>query len=379
MFDGLRGVAIVLVVISHGWTLWPTGELYERDGLRQLFTSGDAAVSVFFVVGSFLATSGLLALRDSDRLRPPVAAVRRWVRLSAQTYVLLLVVLMVEVLEPGNTYPDRDTESSVLHVGTFTWNWFLHSNPTEARPDLGHLWYLSVDLQVFLIVLFAVWMLRRRLLLALALGAMLLLCVWWRAHQLDVDPFGVALRTWARADAPLIGALTAVVLPWLRQLTQLARWSGALAVGSAVALLPAFWFAADVRTYFGWGGLVVDLATATFIVGCTIGTPPAALHRVLGWAPLAFAGRHSLGVYLWHYPVFWFVARHTLDWDWPAKSLLAFAVTLGAAYLGYRYVEIPTQRLLDRPIRRRALGDRGGAGDEDRAAVSGDDAAGRSG
>jgi peptidoglycan/LPS O-acetylase OafA/YrhL len=381
VFDGVRGVAIVLVVLSHGWTLWPAQDLVAREGLRQLFTSGDAAVSVFFVVGSFLATGGLLRLARAGRLRPPVAVVRRWIRLSAQTYALLLTVLVVEVLYPGGTFPDRNTGASVLNASTYTWNWFLHSHPADARPDLGHLWYLSVDFQVFLVVLVATWALRRRTVaLAATLAVMLLLCLWWRSHLLDSDPYGVALRTWARADAPLTGALAAVALTWLRRLSP---WSAPLAVAGAVALLPAFWFSADFRTYFGWGGLAVDLASAALLIGCTLGNPPMILRRTLGSAPLAFAGRHSLGVYLWHYPVFWFLALHASDWHWPTKAGLAIAVTLVVSLISHRYIEVPAQRLLDAPWwgdlgARRTRGRAHQVDGDTEPAVSRDDGAGRS-
>jgi len=344
VFDGVRGVATVLVVISHGWTLWPTDEINAHQGLRQLFASGDAAVSVFFVIGAFLTTSGLLGLADSHRLRPLVAVTRRWVRLSAQTYLLLAVVLVVLIVEPSSTYPDTDTGASVLHVATYTWNWFLHSHPVQARPDLGHLWYLSVDFQVFLMTLVLVYAFRgRRLALVVTLGGLLLLCLWWRAHMYDVDPLGVTLRTWTRADSPLVGALAAAALPWLRRLTP---WAWLLSVGGVVLLVPSFWFAADVSAYFGWAGFAVDLAAAAVVVGCSLAEPPRLLSRSLGSAPLTFVGRQSLGIYLWHYPVFWFLARHTFDWSWPSKTLLAAGIIGVAVYLGHRFSDVPAQRLL---------------------------------
>ena len=45
--DGLRGIAIVLVVVSHTWTLT---EMPEGGLGRILMTSGNFAVAFFFVV-----------------------------------------------------------------------------------------------------------------------------------------------------------------------------------------------------------------------------------------------------------------------------------------------------------------------------------------
>src|SRR5215212_6068338 len=91
MLDGIRGYAIVLVLLSHSWTLAPTP---DWTSVRWLFFSGDFAVTVFFVVSGYLATGGMLREVDrTGRLRPSVIWLRRWLRISAQVYVMVLVVL----------------------------------------------------------------------------------------------------------------------------------------------------------------------------------------------------------------------------------------------------------------------------------------------
>ena len=103
---------------------------------------------------------------------------------------------------------------------TYTWNWYVRDNTLEARPDFGHLWYLSVDMQVFILVLLLVYLLRRRRIgLLLTLGGLLVMVIMWRAHVYQTEGiFQALLRTNVRMDAPLSGAIAATALPYLKRL-----------------------------------------------------------------------------------------------------------------------------------------------------------------
>ena len=46
LYDGLRGVAIVLVVLSHGWQLWPVDWIDSHAAVRPFFRNGNAGVSI---------------------------------------------------------------------------------------------------------------------------------------------------------------------------------------------------------------------------------------------------------------------------------------------------------------------------------------------
>lgn len=348
VLDGIRGVAIVLVVLSHGWTVWPTDKITGSSLVSPWFSSGNFAVSIFFIIGSFLATSAMLRAVDSPSgLRPGIPAARRLLRLGGQMWFLLLVLLLVTALDATDTYPRVATRESVLRAGTFTWNWYVHNHPLEARPDIGHLWYLAVDLQMFLIILATVWLLRRhRAWLVATLAAMLVVLLFWRADIYSYDQFGALMRTWARGDAPVAGALAAAAVRFLRRFE---RHAPLVAVGSALCLLPLMYLTSSTGSYMGPGGAALDLTLALFAMACTMRPPPAALVVVLGRRPLTFLGRHSLSIYLWHYPVFWFVSRHTSSWHWETRLAVALSITAVAVYVSERLVETRVQRILDSP------------------------------
>lgn len=371
LLDGLRGVAILLVVLSHGWTIWPFERLDDQRWSWALFGSGNYAVSIFFVIGGFLGTRALLRRADSPRdLHPYLELLRRWIRLSGQIYALMLAVVLVTVFDTTDTYAGNSTRSSVLHVLTYTYNWYAREDtlaalaagePAKSRPDFGHLWYVSVDMQVFVVVLLLVFLLRRhRRWLLVALATMLVSVLTWRHHVYVTEVLPsmsgdakelraelVLLRSTARMDAPVTGALAAAALPYLRRLRP---YAPAMTVLGVVALVPLLDLNRPIDGYFGWPGIALDAVMAAIVVGSTLAAAPRLVSVPLGWAPLALLGRHSLALYLWHYPIFWFVARHTGDWDWWWRTLLALGLTAGAAVLSDRLVEQPVQRLMSSSV-----------------------------
>ena len=354
--DGLRGVAIVLVVLSHGWLLWieESDRLGEHDVWGAWFRNGNYAVSIFFVIGAFLATRGMLALRDSPAgLDPGRVLLRRVVRLTGQVALLMLVVLVVTSLDESDTYAGTDTRTSVFRILTYTWNWYLQSSPLTARPDLGNLWYLSVDMQVFVLILGLVFLLRRSpRLLPVVLGGLLVASVAWKAHVYDLEgDYFTLLRTTTRMDAPLAGALAATVMPLLGPLRPI---RALLTLGGLVALVPLLYANDSTGVFLSWGGQLLNLALVAFVVGATLGPVPRVIGLLLGNRPLTFLGRHSLSIFLWHYPLFFFISRQTPDWSWPARTALGLALLMGFALVSEWFVERRVQQLLASPAWQRA-------------------------
>jgi peptidoglycan/LPS O-acetylase OafA/YrhL len=115
-----------------------------------------------------------------------------------------------------------------------------------------------------------------------------------------------------------------------------------LLLGSALALAP-------LRFRFGWIGLpllglliycpdapapCIPLAEVSTVL--VLSSPPA----VLGLAPLAFLGRVSYGVYLWHYPLLHWLGE---PGGWLGAAFVApLSVALGA--LSFRFIEQPVMR-----------------------------------
>jgi peptidoglycan/LPS O-acetylase OafA/YrhL len=340
VFDGLRGIAILLVMLSHtSWLSWPYVRGEGDPVSRALLENGNFAVSIFFVVGAFLYTRGLLNRAASPQgLHPGVQVVRRVLRLTPAVLVLLGVLACVAALEPTPTYEGLRFGESAQSIVTYTWNWYVKDNPLVARPDLGHLWYLSVDMQVFLLVLLLVWLLHKKpWALIGTLAAILLMVFAWRTHVYQTEGlYQALLRTNARMDAPLSGALAACLVPYARRF---ARWAPMAAVGSIVALAALSFATVDDVRFFRLAGDSVDVSLAVFVVACTIAPVSARLTAVIGFAPLAMLGRRSLSLYIWHFPIYMYLHHHTESWSYQLRTAVAIALTVVIAVVNDRTVE----------------------------------------
>jgi peptidoglycan/LPS O-acetylase OafA/YrhL len=345
MLDGIRGVAIVLVLLSHTWIVAPTS---NWTAVTWLFSSGDFAVSIFFVVSGFLATRGMLREVDqTGRLRPGVLWLRRWIRISAQVYPLVIVVLALTSFNWNLmvAYQGQDTRTSAWKILTYTWNGYVRTHPFEARPDLGHLWYVCTDLWVIGLILLLVFLVGRwRPVLAVTLAATLLLVMVYREHVYQTEGvFNALIRVQTRADGLLWGALAAVALPWLEPLRRYAR--GAM-VASTVLLVPLMGAVVDPADYFGLGGWLLNIDMVVFVLAVAMARPPRFLEETVGWRPLAVAGRYSLVLYIWHYPLFWYMAKNQTQWSWQTRTLVAYLLTFAIAVGAQVFIERTSRRWL---------------------------------
>lgn len=350
LIDGIRGVAIVLVVLSHGWVLWPIERIDETAWIRPLFRSGNFAVTVFLVAAGYLAYVSL-ASRGLHDMRPGVTFVRRVLRVGPSLWLLLAAVLVVSTLDSTDETAAGDNVDSVWHVLTYTWNWYVQGNLLTSRPDFGHLWYLSVDMQAFVIMAAVLYMMRRRPVGVLfVLGGLLLLLTWWRFHVTDTEfVFQVLVRTTARMDPFVVGVLLGAALPLVRRLDvpqRALRWT---ATATLVLLVPLAYYCSRDERFLAWGVTLLELDLAVLIGATALLTRAPRSVGVMSAPPLAFLGRHSLLLYIWHYPVFTFLARHTEDWGWPVRTLVALVVTVVISLLAHRMVERRATELLRHP------------------------------
>ena len=349
LLDGLRGVAIVLVLLSHLGIVWSPLARWDLGPIQSLFEAGNIGVSMFLVIGGFLVTRSLLRARSEQGWRGPVTALtRRTVRISIQVYVLLVVVLLTARLDPTDTTRESATLASVRAVATYTWNEYVRNNALNARSDLGALYYLSIELQVYLALLVLVLVLwRTRTLLIAVVGLAIPVVTWWRWYVFDSEGwYQASLMTTTRMDGLLYGILAALLV---YRLGSIRHQAGGL-LGSGLVLVVAAVVSTaftGVDAYYRLQGVVIAIATTLYALGAVSAPDPRSYGcRAMSWSPLVWLGQRSLTIFIWHVPVFAFVARRTGDWAPYERAGVAVALLTVVVLVVDRFVAEPATRLV---------------------------------
>jgi peptidoglycan/LPS O-acetylase OafA/YrhL len=336
--DGLRAVAIVLVVAFHA----------RVPG----FGGGFIGVDVFFVISGYLITRKLVS--EAERTGR-VHLVRFWANRAKRLVPAMgLMVVVTFVLSAVILSPIETTSlavqggSAVLYV----------SNIVFARADTGyfaeslavspflHTWSLSLEEQFYLVwpvmlvlvalVVRARPLPRRWLVAVLAIGSV-------ASMALNLVVTGAA-PTWAFYSLPtrawefgVAGLLALVTIPAALQDRRVQL--GAAAVG--VVLLAVGTVRLDEVGYPGVQAVVPVAATILLIhAGTPFAGQGTATARMLATAPMQWVGRVSYSWYLWHWP-FMVLAVALLDTDTVEVRLVAGLLALPVAWALYTRFERP--------------------------------------
>ena len=337
--DGIRGIAILLVVAHHTHRVLAPSVGWLPNG-------GFLGVDVFFVLSGFLITSLLLGEHArTGRLRLWRFYGRRVLRLLPALFVLLGIYLAYAYL---TGLPHGPARSGVLSIAFYYSNWRA-AYTLQGAPGLGGLWSLAVEEQFYVVwplVLFALLWLRRPALIGTTITATIIAIAVHRA-QLWHAPgswFALYIRTDTRADSLLVGALAALLwdtrrLP--RRGVATAGTVGAIVVATCVL---RFNFT-DSLLYHG-GFTLIAVAVGAVIIA-SIESPWFA-RPILRGTVLRCAGRVSYGLYLWHIAIFFAVARYGTTWGAPLRILIAYPLVAAVTLVSWRYVERPALALKDR-------------------------------
>ena len=319
--DGIRGIAIALVVSTHYFN-FPAG-------------GAGAGVGLFFVLSGYLITTLLLeehaetGRSTGGACSTPGAQCRLFPALA----VLLVVYVAVAALQEGlmrRCAPSRPAVYTA-NIAQAYWPHLMNGEP------IGPLWSLAEEEQFYflwpvLLILALALKFRKALVPLLGLA---ILAIWFERFYLYYAvhvPWGQLYTSpEAAADRILTGVLLALLLYRGFRINPVLAGFG----------IELFLFLVFVGIAGTIGGPIIDVAGFA-IVGLVVQSQGAA--RALSWRPLVWLGLISYSLYLWHVVVLsWFGFQPGGVYAYHDRGA-ALVASLGIAWLSYRFVETRFRR-----------------------------------
>ena len=349
--DGLRGIAVLAVIIYHADV--------------SLLVGGFLGVDVFFVLSGFLITTLLI---DELTQTNTVDRARFYMRRIRRLFPALFLVLFFSVLVSGLFVLDaayhvrRDLPWAITFVLNWSYLFFEQSYFVNiSRPPLlQHLWSLSVEEQFYVIwpiLLVALYKVRigklaPRVKIFFVSAALAIASTAWMIHlsvtngfPIPNDPSRVYFGTDTHAMGLLVGCAAAALWRYEKLNARLtpdrAAALNAIGLVSLAGLAYFFVFVSELNEFLYRGGfLVLSLLTASLVL--VAAHPGLKFGAILGNPVLKWFGDRSYGIYLWHWPIF-VLMRSGIDIQWaePIAFTAKIAIVLVVADLSYRFVEMP--------------------------------------
>jgi len=351
--DGLRTVAVYLVVLFHSELSWMRG--------------GFIGVDLFFVLSGFLVTNVMLAehrATGSIQLRRFYARrVRRL--LPAALIAIVIICLLASVTEPRLVAMSfvNDARSSLLYVAN--WN-FLGASTNYFADDVNkspflHFWSLAIEEQFYfafplLLVVLTKFAkpLKKFKNLIFGIWALFVVSLALQIFTQQSNPMRAYYATDTRVYQLAAGALLAVFLlrrnehsgaPLTKIPFRVALTPLALVAFITLAISDGWFFSSLSASNRG----ILATAVAVGLIWLLEPHFPSPLQRIFSSKHFTYLGRISYGTYLWHWPLI--VLSKPLILLSPVQ--LAIFATIGAtalSALSYELIEAPVR--VSKPLHR---------------------------
>ncbi|GAA2943042.1 acyltransferase family protein [Glutamicibacter bergerei] len=339
--DGLRGIAVLAVLVYH---FWPA-----------ILPGGFLGVDLFFTLSGFLITGGLLRSMEGGRF-PDLRSF--WLRrarrlLPAMILVLVgstaLALIAVEHLPAGLRW-------QWVGAVTYTSNWMQisHGNSYFSSMEpayFQHFWSLAVEEQFYFLWPMMLWamfvLLHRRgalLWAILVLAATSAASMAW-GFDASTDSSMLYFGTWTHGFGLLLGAAGAVACAEQRAVLhggseQARKLVQSLQILTFSCVLVAFAVIPDTSAAAYQGGMALFCVLATALI-LTLGRPGTWGYTLLSQKYLRWLGNRSYGLYLWHWPLLILAKTVFPPQAETAAILCVIPLTFAAAQLSWRFVEQP--------------------------------------
>ena len=335
--QGLRGIAVLLVVIYHTGVALPGGYI---------------GVDIFFVISGFVITQ--LLLRETSAtgtISLKSFYERRIKRILPAVAFAIIGTLFLSIFALSPFGEQQQVAQTARASSFFAANFYFYLQDSYwalAENPLRHLWSLAVEEQFYIffpVLLLALNKLKIRINSRLSVAILIVISIisFVISYLLSIgEPilpkpelfafFGTPWRMWEFLAGSLIALAPSIRIAVKSISTPL----------SAIALAAIAWSAISFDSYTPFPGsaaLIPVLATTALIY---FGTQSNLLTTLLSARPLTAVGDISYSWYLWHWPLIVFAHR-----VFPASEVIA---PVGAALISVLFA-IFSLRKIENPIR----------------------------
>lgn len=344
--DALRAVAALSVFFFHMKEL-------GNARLGDFMWFGWVGVELFFVLSGFFIGMAVLSPRE---WHPLIFLQRRLRRIAPAFYVSLVITV---VLVNSWFLVHRTGWEIILKHLLMIHNIF----PESAGAINGAYWTLGVEASFYLLMMVGAPLLRTRWRWGLV-AAWVAVCYGWRAWVVWYGPadgnerFFIATQLPGMLDLFVIGVILAWAVTqrdWLERAQPHYRWLAPLllAIGGVIVAFCIYQLAIFAGTFWfnsyaviGWR-TVLGLGFAVIIVALMLFDHSPRFRRGLEVSGIAYLGRISYSIYLYHIPVILSLQRAevpgfpTSNWK---MAVMMTAVMVLVSMVSYHLVEKPWYR-----------------------------------
>jgi peptidoglycan/LPS O-acetylase OafA/YrhL len=311
--DGWRGIAILLVLITHaqagllGYALFPWMDV------------GQHGVTIFFVLSGYLITS---RLRGESRINLHRFYLRRFFRLMPVAWCYLAAVFLLRVV----------THLDIIGKDVWYCLFFVRNTLPENSSNTltGHFWSLSLEEQFYVVWPLALVLLGRARALPAAASGVVLCAILrlWHARYFDQPAMGP--HSEIQMDAILAGCTLALLL----EKKAIREWFARRALAVFFPALPLFVW--HLYRYQNTPPVSESILIAAMIAATSL-APDSRIGKLLERPHLKSLGLLSYSLYVWQEL---FLVPH-----WGALTYVMIALLPLAAIGSYALIERPFIRM----------------------------------
>jgi peptidoglycan/LPS O-acetylase OafA/YrhL len=342
-FDGLRAISIGLVLLTHygAYSLLPHVPFIHERAWQ--LVSGTTGVNIFFTLSGFLITRILLAEKArTGGIRIKRFYIRRFLRLSPPFLLFMLLLLTGMALGLYHVRP----------VGVLVSFCYLYNFIPEfvKNGQLSHTWSLAVEEQFYLLWPFLLAASTRRravvvptIVICLALAAAFLLPSVTFIHNGHIyrlaQIFSVHRWFLPAAGPIMVGALASVVERHGTVASEFAGGWSALAVAPLLFCAP-LWLPGPLLP----ASFLIQASGIALLLLWMLDHQGAQMVKCLEWNPLAYIGKISYGIYIYHVLLISTGPKNALV----GSPLLSLPLIAALSIASYEWMERPILHLKEK-------------------------------